>query len=95
MASVEDFSVLKLALDRRLMDLMDKRLGAMAAAAVWGSSLSICLGRMSRSRNLVLCFRFSSCSPSIAQSRKARSKARLCDRHFLCGQRPSTSGGTV
>lgn len=35
-ASVEDFSVLKLALDRRLIDLMDKRLGAIAAAAVWG-----------------------------------------------------------
>lgn len=35
--SVEDFSVLKLALERRLIDLMDKRLGAMAANGWWVS----------------------------------------------------------
>lgn len=38
-ASLEDFSVLKLALDRRLMDLIDSRLGAMAAGGYQGRAL--------------------------------------------------------
>lgn len=39
LASVADFSVLKLAFDRRLMDLRVKRLGAMTA---WSSSRPVC-----------------------------------------------------